>query len=145
MKWVVPAAAAVVLLYVGGRFLSGSDVVTSRYESLSDARADRLFERGWLPDILPLTSRSIRTSNNLDLNTSEGEFSFAKSEYAGFAGRLRQYEPMRTPFSNFEAAVAEKRADGFQLGVFEDSESIWVFSCKPEDGYCEYTMWLRRG
>ena len=52
----------------------GCDVVTSNYETMQDARNDRLFERGWLPDILPDSTTSIRTSNDLDINTSVGEF-----------------------------------------------------------------------
>jgi hypothetical protein len=39
-----------VALLVGG---SCGDVVTSRYETRAAAEADRLFERGWLPAILP--------------------------------------------------------------------------------------------
>jgi hypothetical protein len=110
---------------------------------LNDARADHLFERGWLPDILPPTAGGIRTSHNLDLNTSSGEFSFDPLEYAAFAARLRPYRSMDAPFANFEAEVEEMRADGFYPAVFEDEASTWVFFCKPE-GRCDYTMWLRR-
>ncbi len=53
-----------------------SDVVESNYATLAEARADQLFGRGWLPDVLPASAFNIRTSNNLDLNQSEGEFSF---------------------------------------------------------------------
>ena len=143
--WVLAAVSVGALLYLGLLLFSSGDVVTSRYATLNEARADQLFERGWLPDILPPESHSIRTSNNLDLNTSDGEFSFASSDYGAFAAQLRPYAPMRTPFSNFETEVAEKRADGFHAGVFADEESIWVFFCKPEDGRCDDTMWLQRG
>ena len=39
--------------------LCSCDVVTSKYATLADARNDRLFERGWLPDILPPSTREI--------------------------------------------------------------------------------------
>jgi hypothetical protein len=35
-----------------------------------------LFERGWLPDIVPDSSREITINNDLDLNLSKGEFFF---------------------------------------------------------------------
>jgi hypothetical protein len=133
-----------VVLFGAGWFPGSLDVVTSRYESLHDARADQLFGRGWLPDILPPSAGNIRTSNNLDLNTSEGEFSFAISEYAAFAARLQPYGAIDAPFVNFEGKVEQMRADGFHPAVFEDESSTWIFFCNPEGGHCVYTMWLRR-
>jgi hypothetical protein len=138
----IPLSA--VVLFGAGWFLIGSvNVVTSRYESLNDARADHLFGRGWLPDILPPSAGGIRTSNNLDLNTSEGEFSFATSDYAAFAARLQPYGAIDAPFVNFEGKVEQMRADGLHPAVFEDDTSTWIFFCNPEGGHCLYTMWLR--
>ncbi len=54
--------------------LSSCEKVTKRYATLDDARRDRLFERGWLPDILPPSARDIRVTSDLDVNSSEGEF-----------------------------------------------------------------------
>jgi len=52
-------------------FLAGyGDVVTDDYVTYKDAVKDNLFIRGWLPEILPQSTRDIRTENNLDLNTS---------------------------------------------------------------------------
>ena len=122
-----------------------SDVVTSRYATLSAARADNLFERGWLPDILPPSAKSIRTSNNLDLNTSEGEFSFAPADYSLFAYWVRPYETVDTPFARFEKDMARMQSRGFQPTFYVDATNTWVFFCKQEAGYCEYTMWTRKG
>jgi len=33
---------------------------------------------------------------------------------------------------------------GLRAGSFADADSVWVFFCKSEEGYCEYTMWLKR-
>ena len=146
MRWLLPTVlGAGFLLYAGWLFLSSGDVVTSRYETIAAARADRLFERGWLPDILPPSSHNIRTSNDLDLNTSEGAFAFKSSEYAAFAAGLRPYSSMDTPFVGFETKVAEMQADGFNAAVFEEERSIWVFFCNAEESRCEYIMWLEEG
>ena len=101
-------------------FLFGCDVVTSRYATLDDARRDRLFERGWLPDILPPSTRDIRVLNDVDVNTSQGEFSFDPVDYAAFAARLQ---------------IA---ADGtFQ---YSSGQYTWKFSCDSRRGFCRYSL-----
>lgn len=149
MRKRVQAIAAVsfctVVGLVGLVLLLPSDVVTSRYASIAAARADNLFDRGWLPDILPPSANAIRTSNDLDLNTSEGEFSFVPSDYSFLASRFQQSTAANTPFANFEKRVARMQNKGFLLGTYAEEKTTWVFFCKPEKGYCEYTMWLSRG
>lgn len=121
------------------------DLITKRYASLAEARADHLFEKGWLPDILPPSSVDIRTSNNLDLDVSTGEFSFEPAQYASFAARLTPYQTMPSPFADFEADVAAKEGRGFQARCFVEQGYVWVFLCVAEDGYCEYAMWRQKG
>jgi len=99
--------------------LSSCDVVTSRYATLDDARKDRLFERGWLPDILPASSRDIRVSNDLDVNHSEGEFSFDLADFAVFAARLRSRGDTKFEYS--------------------EGEQTWIFTCDSYRGHCRYS------
>jgi hypothetical protein len=113
------AAAA----FLGLLLLARADLVSRHYSTLKDARADQLFERGWLPDILPASAHDIRTTNDVDTNTSEGEFWFASADYQAFASRLK-YER------------------GSQQGTFSEDGSTWLFACEEQRGYCEYTMWL---
>jgi hypothetical protein len=109
-------------LVVTVAFLSlySCDVATSRYATLADARNDRLFERGWLPDILPPSTRDIRVSNDLDVNHSEGEFSFDPADFAGFASRLR---PM-----------------GGEKFQYSANKHAWTFSCDASRGRCKYSL-----
>ena len=64
--------------------------VESRYETRVEAEADRLFERGWLPKIIPASSRHIVTQNDVDLNVSSGEFFFAERDLIEFLSRLNR-------------------------------------------------------
>jgi hypothetical protein len=105
--------AAVALL------LGGCDRVSSRYATLADARNDRLFERGWLPDILPVSAHQIHVSSDLDTNQSEGEFSFDPSDFTSFAARL---QPVGESFE-------------YSAGAY-----TWIFSCDSARGHCRYTM-----
>ena len=142
--WIGGIIVALAAAYIGVLLLIGGDVDTDRYATLREARADRLFMRGWLPDILPPSARKIRTSNDFDLNASEGEFRFASTDYRAFASRLRPYSSLPGRWSGFDGYVKKMQRRGYQAGVFSDEESTWLFVCEPKGGRCEYKMWLER-
>jgi hypothetical protein len=95
-------------------------MVTTRYATLEDARRDRLFEHGWLPDILPPSTRDIRVSYNDDMNTSEGEFSFNPADFAAF--------------------VAGLQALGNETFQYSSGKDTWKFSCDSRRGFCRYSL-----
>lgn len=66
-----------------------SDVVKSKYATYEQAKSDGLFERGWIPDLLPESTTQIEVNNDLDLNVSKGKFVVADSEIEGFLGQLQ--------------------------------------------------------
>jgi hypothetical protein len=145
LAWVVGALIGLLAAYMGLLIVIPGDVVTSRYATLNDARGGELFGRGWLPDILPASSHSFRTENNLDLNTSVGEFSFSPPDYAAFASRLRPYDSsLGTISSDLNKEVQKMQRQAFQPGLFVEDNSTWLFFCQTERGYCEYTMWVRK-
>jgi hypothetical protein len=149
LKVMVRLLAGLVLVaaaYVALLLLIPGDIVTSRYASAMEARADQLFARGWLPDILPPSSHDIRTSNNLDVNTSEGEFSFAPSEYTQFAARVGPGPLLdKDPHATSENRILKMRNNGHTVSTYTEANSTWVFFCKPESGHCKYEMWLHGG
>lgn len=138
MKRVVPRIGwMAVALLLGGSCL---DVVTSRYETRAAAEADRLFERGWLPAILPSSSRNIRTRNDLDSNHSEGEFAFAPEEAAAFIRQLRRMHPAEV--SGTDGVRFLER--GYWPHAYQDEDAEWIFFLNAEQGHCEYRMTPRR-
>lgn len=58
------------------------------YPTYQDALENKLFTRGWLPNILPESTRKIEVSNDLDLNTSVGRFVIDKQERDAFISQL---------------------------------------------------------
>jgi hypothetical protein len=143
-RWILGAVVALLAIYVGLLLLTADmDVVTSTYGSLNEARAGKLVARGWLPDILPASARDIRTSNNVDLNTSEGEFRFLAADYPAFASRLSRYTSPHAP-DFVDEYLRRMQAREYETGFFSDEESTWLFACQGKDGYCEYTMWVDR-
>ncbi len=117
------------------------DVVTSHYKTYSEAAKDQLFGRGWLPEFIPSSSTDITTSNNLDLNRSEGDFSFSPAATDSFVSRLVPYSGRASPSSDFEKVVNERKALGYTLYEFTARESVWVFFRNQEKGHAYYNMW----
>ncbi|ARP40470.1 hypothetical protein [Vibrio syngnathi] len=101
--------------------LSGcSDVVSSEYSTYEKAKEARLFDRGWLPDLLPESTLSIKVSNDLDSNTSEGSFIINEPTLSEFIATLKP----------------TKSTDEFH---FIEDENIWVFKV-GDDSLVSYTL-----
>ncbi|MEZ9600431.1 hypothetical protein AB4232_16660 [Vibrio sp. 10N.286.46.A8] len=106
--------------------LSGcSDVVSSEYSTYEKAKEERLFDRGWLPDILPESTLNIKVSNDLDSNTSEGSFIINEPALSEFIATLKP----------------TKSTDEFH---FIEGENIWVFKV-GDDSLVSYTLSKREG
>src|SRR6476620_5555141 len=127
VRWIVGAASALAVAYGGLLALAKMDLVTSNYATVEEARADQLFARGWLPDILPLSAHDIRVTNDVDVSTSNGEFRFFASDYRAFASRLSPYASRRA--GDFDPQVRKMRARGYEAGLFSDDGSTWLFIC----------------
>ena len=118
-----------------------SDTVTHHYKSLADARADDLFARGWLPDVLPASARDINTSDNLDLNISTGEFSFAPTDGPKMYRLLKPGAPVRSRFANWPDTVADYNRRGFNAWSYQEERFTWAFFCNTKKGKCDYFLW----
>lgn len=116
------------------------DTVTSRYETLAAARVDLLFERGWLPDVLPPSAHDIVTSNDLDLNISTGRFSLAPAESTELYKRLSSGAPRRTKFANWPDTVSAYAARGYTAWSYHEERFTWAFFCTARGDRCEYFM-----
>lgn len=130
---------ATVLAVTGCDYLS--DTVTRHYNTLEDARADQLFVRGWLPDLLPPSARDINTSNNLDLNTSTGGFSFTPSDGPLLYRHLKSGAPSHSRFEEWPNTVADYNRRGFTAWTYQESRSTWAFFCHPVKNQCDYFLW----
>lgn len=69
---------------------TGCDEVVTRYDTLEDAKSRRAFERGWLPPLLPDSSRAIVERNDLDVNIGTGSFDFDESDRSVYLERMSQ-------------------------------------------------------
>ena len=130
-----------VWLSLAALLLAGcGEVVKSNYISYSEAKKEQLFARGWLPDIIPTSATKIITANNLDLNRSEGEFSFPPSATDAFLARLVPYSGRGTFSRDFERMVNERKAEGYSLHEYQENKNIWVFLLNRQKGHAYYSL-----
>ena len=100
--------------------------VPLNYSTRAAAEAESPFARGWLPEIIPPSSRQISMRNDLDLNIANGEFSFDPSEHDVFVSQLE-----RVP----------SRDEGRSLAyTYED----WVFWIADAKNHCRFYMRFTR-
>ncbi|MCG7488206.1 hypothetical protein MHN79_01780 [Vibrio sp. Of14-4] len=69
-----------------------SDIVTSEYPTYQSAEEDDLFQRGWLPAIIPRSAIEIVVNNNFDINESSGSFVLSSDAMLDFKERLKPTE-----------------------------------------------------
>ena len=120
---------------------SCGDTVSSNYDSLAAARADDIFTRGWLPDILPASTRNIRTDNNLDVNISTGSFEFSAKDSNLLYRSLAAGAPEASKFANWKSTKNDYAARGFTSWSYQSDGSTWVFFCRASEARCDYFMW----
>ena len=119
----------------------GDMTVQREYATLSDARKDDLFGRGWLPDILPPTAHRIRTTNDLDHNTSFGGFSLAARDAGVFYASLSPGAPDESRLNDWSNTVDGYTGQGFSAWSYHAEDSTWAFFCSPTNSECEYFLW----
>jgi hypothetical protein len=114
---------------------------SSRALTLQQARQLHLFDRGWLPRILPASTHQLQLLNNPQLNCAQGEFYFSPDDWADFSAKLRPEKILEAPFINWANGLRKMQGDGHSLWHYPQPDRHWVFFCKAEQGYCEYVMW----
>ena len=108
-----------------------SDVITTRFATLADAKAKEAFARGWLPPILPDSATSIVERNNLDLNTGTGSFDYDLAERSKYVKRLTE-----------AGALSRTEENSDILSVTTDS-SRWEIRLPRASGSGEWSITTR--
>jgi hypothetical protein len=129
------ASAVLLVAFVWGiSSLAKIELVTNHYATRSEAEADRLFDRGWLPPLIPLSATKIRVGNDLDTNTSTGSFAFDPRDASQFT------EPLTKADRAMAAASHPDRAIGVDIYTFSDDHCQWTFFVSADRGHCDYVL-----
>lgn len=129
-------AGCLALLSAGAVLLHRMDAVTKHYSSRADAETDKLFERGWLPPIIPLSASNIAVTNNPDTNTSAGSFTFDPREAARFTAALTRVEERMTVPRNHDGNIEP----GVTTHTHGNGGSQWTFYISAEKGRCNFVL-----
>ena len=121
-----------------------SDNVTDHYANRTKAEKDHLFERGWLPSIIPTSARDITTSNDLDINISEGEFRYDPKETNEFLRYLKLYSGQKPMVDSWQADIAKHQKEGYSSFEYASDKTVWIFLVNVRTGHVHYLMWISR-
>jgi hypothetical protein len=114
------------------------------YATIEEARSVRLFERGWLPDILPPSSHGIAVTTDPYLDVANGSFVFDEGEAAAFFAQVspRTVDPRWVP--EWHDFVSRWSQSGYRAYTFSNKMSTWLFMCGPAAGGSHGCQWLMR-
>jgi hypothetical protein len=108
-----------------------SDVVTTRFSNLADAKSQGAFERGWLPPLLPDSATSIVERNNVDLNTGTGSFKYDLRERTAYIKRLT------------EAGALSRTEGDIDILTLSTNDSRWEIRLPRASGSGEWSITAR--
>jgi hypothetical protein len=94
--------AAIYLVSIAALTCSCNPGVESFYPSLGDARSQGAIDRGWIPDYLPDSSRSIHEMHRIEHPTTWCAFDFSAHNANSLESKLRGHEISRADLSSFE-------------------------------------------
>jgi hypothetical protein len=117
-----------------------SDVVRNDYADIAEAKQGQLFERGWLPNILPASTTQIVTKNDLDLNLSSGEFTMDPKDFSKFQAQLKECVKSRDDLEE----LLDYARKGYRPFCYTSDASTWRFYLNPTTGHCEYRMQTKK-
>lgn len=117
--------------------LGCGDIVTTKFPDIQQAQNERAFERGWLPPILPPSTKDIIEKNDLDLNLGEGSFTFSPSDLNYFL--TEGAEAIKINPEN-GSSQRQKQDEGFRFLTYSKDSTSWLIAVHP-DGRGAY--WVR--
>jgi hypothetical protein len=96
-----------------------SDTVTAKYSDYLSAKTNKAFVTGWVPKILPRSSRQIEESHNLDTNIGQGTFSFSTFDSKTFEKQLTPVSSNES-FRGLQIESSTLEQNGYSFYKFED-------------------------
>jgi len=120
---------------------SGCRGQTEIYSDLASASASGIIEKGWLPDFLPRSSRSLEITTDVEFSVARGSFSFDRREYISFVSQLVPYEGERSPSVEDNMLIDALVQDGRHAWAYSSGATKWVFLCGKEQADCKFFVW----
>ena len=138
--WIIIAVGATVVIVFTSVYawLIYLESVEESYSTRDGAVEARLFERGWLPDIIPESARRIEIVNNLDINTSTGSFEFDLNDLDDFVRDIQDTNKDDSRRMGSLQRMEELSDEGYMSFYYSNGGTLWRFFIHPSEGRCEY-------
>ncbi len=107
-------------------FVGCSDVITTEFASVQEARFLRAFDRGWIPPIVPDSAKSIIERNDLDSNSGSGRFMYDIRERRTYIDALRVAGATLEARSRSDVLILESHQSRWEIELVRDvGEATW--------------------
>jgi len=134
-KWPAGSGHIALVLLVASIFLGGCGRVSHSFPTLTAAKKD--IAAGWIPPILPPSTRDLYDAHDLEERGGKGEFSFDPAEI-DYLAKMGARPTTATEQEDADLDALQKQ--GFRLYRYTYDLSRWIIAVHP-DGRGRY--WLR--
>ncbi|HLK97978.1 MAG TPA: hypothetical protein VK364_09440, partial [Hymenobacter sp.] len=138
LKYLAQKFALLALLWVS---LSGCLDRSDHYKNLGEARAAQVFEKGWLPDILPASAYDLEVITTVDVAAGRGSFYFDPKDYPAFTAKLSAYNGAMSKIDHDNKAIKELLAKNYEAHTYSSRRGYWIFLCDPKEFFCKFFVW----
>lgn len=124
-------------------FLNSCDIHTESYDTKEAAIDDELFERGWLPELIPNSATKIVIRTDGEANLADGTFHYSPSEHEDFVKKLSEYKGGLSPVPRWDGEVSEVTGENAKSYYYSRGAKVWVFICKDKS-FARFMLWSKR-
>lgn len=121
--------------------LSGCLDRSDHYDDVSDARANHVFEKGWLPDMLPASAYDLRVITNVEVSAGHGRFRFDPKDYRTFFTNLSPYDGVMSKIDSDNKSIKMLLDGGYEAHTYSSGATNWIFLCDQKKTVCEFFVW----
>ena len=131
----------IALLFLIVQALSGCVDKSDSYDTIDDARNNHVFEKGWLPDLLPNSTYDLKLVTAVDVSAGRGKFSFDPKEYRDFSAKLSEYDGGMSKIDNDNKSIRMLLNEGYEARAYSSGATNWLFLCEQREAVCEFFVW----
>ena len=110
---------------------------TFGFDTVDDARKAKMFEKGWLPSVLPETAEHISITTEVDVGRCSGSFFLPEADLVEFQSQLSS-EPLSFRYDAWRDEIERMERDGREVLYYRSDRATFAFSCERVDRSCEF-------
>jgi len=122
---------------LGFLLLSACESATFTYPTVAQAREAQMFDKGWLPNVLPESAHNIRITTWVDASRCRGRFQLPENDLTPFLESLTS-ERLRFRYDAWRDALEEFKETGREVHFYGSYRAVFAFSCDLAAESCEF-------